>query len=176
VIAGCGGGDDQDDPQPTETTEATSEQGVTRPGTELSIGEPAVVRFTANPQHDSLITLNVTAINPGKITDLQGFGLDPKTKQSNVFYVRANVTNSGTGDLGGQRIILYGKAADNLVVPPVVFGSSFPKCNNRPLAKPFGPDARTAVCMVMLAPAKGTISAVQWRPADGTEPITWSAS
>lgn len=163
------------DSAPTSTG-PTVEEGTTPPGTDLAFGEEAVVRYTANPKRDSLISLQVVGVTPGAIKDLKGFNLDDKTRKSGVFYVRANVVNTGTGDLGGQPITLYGRVRDELVVPPVVFGSSFQKCNYRPLTKPFGPDAKASVCMVMLAPNHGTISAVQWRPADGSAPITWGAS
>jgi hypothetical protein len=80
----------------------------------------------------------------------------------------------GHGDVGGEWLKLYGKVGDSLVVQPVVFGSTFGKCDYRPLPKPFGHGKRTTFCMAMLAPKPDEISDVEWRFAGDEAPISWT--
>lgn len=151
------------------------EEGVTPPGTNLTLDQPAVVRFTANPRHDALIKLTVSKVERGKIKDLSQFRLRDKDRRSSVYYVSASVKNLGEGDLGGQPLTLYGKVSVNRVVPPVIFGSRFRRCDYQPLPAKFGPGKKVDMCIVMLARHHGEVSAVQWRPADNSDPITWNA-
>jgi hypothetical protein len=149
---------------------------MTAPGTSLGLDEAATVDFSSGAKRQSKIKVTVTRVQTGKVKDLREFDLDKAAKQSGVYYVRATVRNVGHGDLGGAFVKLYAKVSDTLVVQPVIFGSTFGKCDGQPLPKPFGLGKRTDVCMVMLAPRHGTVSAVEWR-FDGDqadqEPITW---
>jgi hypothetical protein len=188
VLAGCSGSgssDADDATTPADSAPTTLEDGTTAPGTELELGKTATVRYTANPKHDSLIELTVTAVKRGKTKDLKDFDLTGAAQKSSVYYVRASVKNVGDGDLSGQPLTLYGKVSDDLVVPPVEFGSTFSRCDHDPLPKNFkkvkkvkkSGKAKSAksvkVCLVILAPRKGRIKAVQWRPADNSDPISW---
>jgi len=159
----------------TSPTTPQVEDGATTPGANLTLDRPAVVRFTANPKHDALIRLTVSKVERGKIKDLSQFRLSDKDRRSSVYYVSASVKNLGEGDLGGQPLSLYGKVSDDLVVSPVIFGSTFRRCAYQPLPPKFGPGKKVDMCIVMLAPHHGEVSAVQWRPADNSDPITWNA-
>jgi hypothetical protein len=161
-------------PTPTPTTPAV-EPGTTQPGSRLALGQPAVVRFATNAAHDSLIKLTVDAVRRGKFTDLQQFRLSDSARNSGLFYVSANVTNTGDGDLGGQTLRLYGKVAPGLVVSPVSLGTTFRPCANQPLPSSFVFGDRAKVCLVYFAPRHGTVRAVQWRPTYDVKPITWQA-
>lgn len=186
TLTGCSGmGDDEAAPTTSAATSADSPDAstpaataeidgrATPPGTKLKLGKSAVVRFTANPKHDSLIKLTVTTVKQGQIKDLDQFRLDDQTKRSSVYYVSASVKNVGKGDLGGQPIPLYGQVSNDLVVPPVVLGSTFKRCDYQPLPKKFERGKRADVCIVLLAPRHGKVSSVQWRPADNSDPIIW---
>lgn len=188
LLAGCtpGDGDDATDPTdsassssdstPGSTTTPPVDERATAPGTKLKLAQSAVVRFAANPKRDSLIRLTVTEVEQGKIKHLAQFRLDDKTKRSNVYYVSAAVKNVGKADIGGQPISLYGKVSEKLVVPPVVFGSTFERCNYQPLPEKFERGKRADVCIVLLASRQSEVTGVQWRPADNSEPITWKVS
>ncbi len=173
ALASCSGDSKSDDATPT-TTATTLDDGTTRPGTELALGDAAVVHYEPNAKHQAMIKLVVSKVKKGEIKDLKQFDLNESARKSNVFYVSTSVKNVGGGDLSGQPLTLYGKVSDELVVPPVVFGSTYPKCDYRPLPAKFTKDKKVNVCLVMLAPKKGTISEVQWRPAGNAEPITWA--
>lgn len=172
AIGGCTGSDSPDESASTSpsTSATTLEDGTTAPGTELKLGRTATVRYTANPEHDSLIELKVQSVKRGKIKDLDDFGLTGVAKKSNVYYIKASVKNVGGGDLSGQPLTLYGQVSDDLVVPPVEFGSTFKRCDYDPLPKK---SKEAKVCLVILAPKNGKISEVQWRPADNSDPISW---
>lgn len=180
LVAGCGGGgDDKADDAPQTSVSTTTEDGMTTPGTTVELGQPATVAYPAKiPDRDpiSTIEVTVTGVKKGSVKDLSQFTLPDRAKNSGVYYVRADVQNVGDGNLSGRSLVLYGKASDTLVVPPVTFGSTFARCNYQPFGKNFTQGKKAKVCMVMLVPDKGTISEVQWRGPDNAEPISWPAS
>lgn len=160
---------------PASSSTATVEPGTTPPGTRLELGQPAKVRFSANAKATSLLRLRVQQVDRGKIADLREFDLGPAARRSSVFYVILRVKNLEGGNVAGRPITLYGKVSDDLVVPPVQFGSPFARCNTTPLPRPFAKGASARLCFVFLAPQQGKVSEIQWRPADNAEPIAWSA-
>ncbi len=175
ALSGCTGSESSDDaPKPTATTVATTlDDGTTAPGAALKVGDVAKVRYTGKAKKSSLLALKVTSIHQGKISALDDFNLNAKAQKSNVYYVTVAVKNIGGGDLSGQPLTLYGKVSPALVVPPVEFGSTFKPCDYQPLPEGFKKSKRATVCIVMLAPKKGTIKAVEFRPADNADPISW---
>ncbi len=189
MVAGCSGSSTAASSPSHSTTSSSSpsrrtspstpatpvEPGTMRPGTKLKLGQPAVVRYTANAAHDSLMKLTVDKLRQGKLKDLHAFQLSDSAKKSNVYYAWARVKNTGDGDLGGQPLQLYGKVSHDLVVPPVIMGATFKKCPYHPLPKKFTSGDSASVCVLLLAPHHGNVKAVQWRPADGSAPITWTA-
>jgi hypothetical protein len=172
TMAGCSGGDES---SPSPEPSSTAPGGLTAPGTNLSLGDVAAVALK-DGKRKSNIKVRVVGVQTGNVDDLREFDLNNAARQSGVYYVRAVVQNVGHGDLGGAFVKLYAKVSDTLVVQPVLFGSSFGKCNYRPLPKPFKAGKRADVCMVMLAPRHGSVSAVEWRFAGDQPPISWELS
>ncbi len=176
MTAGCSGGVASTSQVTTvadDTSNTLSPNGTTLPGTTLRFGDKAVVRWRADKAHGSLVALTVTAARRGAASDLKQFTLDRAAKASTVYYVSVDVANIGNGDLSRQLLTLYGKASAQLVVPPVRFASSFDRCNYQPLPDRFTRGSKAHVCLVMLAPRHGRISAVQWRGTVTSEPIGW---
>lgn len=147
--------------------------GTTPPGTTLRLDEPAAVRFTPDRSHRSVLRLRVDKVTRGKIGDLKQFTLDPAALTSSVYYVEAQVANVGAGDLSNAEVPLFGRVSDKLVVPAVKFGSTYERCDDQPLPARFHAGDRARLCMVMLAPHHGKISEIQWRPTNGSDPISW---
>jgi hypothetical protein len=171
VVVGCGGDDSAPEPEPSLGLVG----GVTAPGTTLDLGESAAVTVAHGRRHSTL-EITVEKVQTGSVKDLADFDLKGAARRSGVYYVRASVRNVGHGDVGGAFVTLYARVSDTLVVQPVIFGSTFGKCDYKPLPKPFGHGKRADVCMVMLAPRHGTVAAVEWRfAADRADdqPITW---
>jgi hypothetical protein len=152
MLVGCGG-HDGDTSEPTATA-TTADDGTTLPGTELSL------------------SVAVNSVKQGKIKDLSQFDLSPADKASTLYYVKAVVTNEGRADLAGEFVPLYGKVSDSLIVQPVVFGSTFKACNYQPLPKKFVKGKKAPLCVVLLVPKHGTVSAIEWR-GDDEAPISW---
>ncbi|HET7174222.1 MAG TPA: hypothetical protein VFI30_08125 [Nocardioidaceae bacterium] len=179
LLAGCSGGGGSGaaattppTPVPSSPT-VTYEKGTTPPGTQLAVGRRAVVRFHPKGAPSSLLALTVTKIAKGRMPELRAFTLDQATRRSNVYYVTVRVQNKGHRNLVGLKPKLYGQVSKHLVVPPVVFGSTFRRCPDTGLPKRFTFGKSAALCLVMLAPHHGRVSAVQWRFADGSQPISW---
>ncbi len=158
----------------SDSASSTVEAGSTPPGAALQLGERAVVAYTANPAHHSLIRLTVTRVRQGKPRDLRQFQLSDSAKKSRIYYVSAAVKNVGNGNLGGQPVQLYGAVSRSLVVQPVILGSTFEPCASRSLPDPFRRGDSADVCVLLLAPHHGKITDIQWRPADDSEPISWT--
>ncbi len=176
TASGCAdSSSDSSDETPTSASRSatTLDNGTTAPGTEMKLGKTATVRYNANAKHGSLIELRVKSVKRGKIKDLKDFDVSGPAKTSNVYYVRASVKNVGKGDLSGQMLTLYGQVSEDLVVPPVEFGSTFKRCDYDPLPKEFKKSKQAKVCLVFLSPKAGKISEVQWRPADDSGPVSW---
>jgi len=175
VVAGtgCSGGSGSDS-TPTTTPATTAADGSTMPGTDLKLGAKAVVPLKADKSHKGQIKLTVTKVAKGKVSDLSRFKLGSVARKSTVYYVSTTVKNLGPDSLAGATITLYGKVSDTLVVPPVRFGSAFPKCNETPLPDKFSKGKTVRGCLVMLAPKHGKVSEVQWRPKNGDLPISWT--
>lgn len=174
LLSGCSGDDGGLAPEVPSSVPTTDTDGSTLPGTSLALGESAVVRFKAGRQRTSLIELTVTSVKPGSRRQLVQFELPAAARHSDVFYVRVTVVNTDRSDLAGEVVTLYGMVSDSRVVPPVTFGSPFDRCEHRALPRNFTKDARTQLCMVMLAPKHGRISAIQWRGNGHVEPILWA--
>jgi hypothetical protein len=189
VVAGCSGGGGPsaassestsgsatDAPvSPTQASSSTVSGVVTTPpGTKLRLGQRAVLFYAPNAKHESVIKLTVDRLKRGKLKDLKNFRLSDQAKKSSVYYVSVAVKNAGDGDLGGQPVQLYGKVSNDLVIPPVTLNSTFKKCDDQPLPSPFKRGDRTNLCVLLLAPHHGDVTAVQWRPADDSKPITWA--
>ncbi len=176
LVAGCTGGDKATpkaaSTTPPTTASTTSTDG-TAPGTVLKLGQRAVVRWRAGKAHDSVIALSVTGVRRGSIADLSQYKLGQAARASTLYYVYSVVRNTGSGNLSGRRLPLYGKVSPHLVVPPVRFKLPFHRCDYQPLPAHFAKGARARVCMVMLAPRHGSISSVEWRSPRLPEPVSW---
>ena len=88
--------------------------------------------------------------------------------------MRATIENVGDTDLGGRPVPLYVVNEDNLLLEPTPFASSFKPCPSTPFPEKFGPGDTADVCLVYLAPDKGDLVAVSFRPDETFNPITWT--
>jgi hypothetical protein len=176
LVAGCNG--DEKTPKaapstPPTTASTVSADGTATPGTVVRVGQRAVVRWRADKTSQSLLAVTVQSVKRGAIGDLKQFKLGRAVMASHVYYVSVLVKNTGTGNLSGKLLPLFGKVSAHLVVPPVRFTLPFPRCEYRPLPAHFKRGARAHVCMVMLAPKHGRISAIEWRSPRLPQPVSW---
>ncbi|GAA1154590.1 hypothetical protein [Nocardioides aquiterrae] len=186
TVAGCSSS--SDDPAPASSgtptpSPAASETpylpvpaGVelTPPGSQLSVGDHAVVAYRPRQEQVGALDIQVTALEKTSIDDFSAWQLSDEQKKSNPFYVRARIENVGDTDLGGRPVPLYVVNDQNVLLEPTPFASSFDACPSTPFPEKFGPGDKANVCLVYLAPKHGDLVSVSFRPEETFNPITWT--
>ncbi|MEV7431037.1 hypothetical protein AB0N29_15585 [Nocardioides sp. NPDC092400] len=148
---------------------------LTPQGTELSVGDEAVVAYEPRQGQVGVLGIRVDRLERTTFKEsFSGWQLDAATKKSNPYFVRATLTNEGDTKLGGRPVPLYIVDGKNTLIEASSFASRFAPCPSGPLPKKFGPGAKTDVCLVYLAPDKGDLTAVSFRPTQEFNPITWT--
>ena len=181
LLAACGGNDKAAE-QPTPTTSPSPSSTVNVPkdveltdvGADLSFGEAATVIYEPDQNTGTVLELTVKKATQGTIKDFSGFVLDPRTQASTPYYVDVAVKNVGEGEVGGTSVPLWGVDAKNTLLPPAAFTTTFRRCPSEKLPKALKPDASFSTCLVFLAPDKGTMKAVSFRPNQQFDPIQWT--
>jgi len=183
VLAGCGGEEAKEKPKaeptpvaPTGNVEVPSGLTLTKPGAELKFKELAVVDYSANPKRGTVLSMTVSGGRQGRISDFAGYQLTAANKKSRPYYMRAAVTNVGTGDLSRLGFPLYGVDASNTLIPPATFNNKFVPCPSTPFPQGFTTKKSVVGCLVYLVPNGGTLSAVSYRPSQKYAGITWSGT
>jgi len=162
-------------PSPTSTVSVPAGVQLTDPGTQLKFGDPAAVVFDATEKRGTTLELTVKKASEGSLKDFKGFILDdPYKKKAHYYYVDVAVKNVGKGNVGGVAVPLWGVDANNVLLPAVNFTTRFPKCPSRQLPEKFTAGDSFSTCLVYLAPSRGTLTAVSFRPDQAFNPITWS--
>lgn len=191
ALSGCSGSDDTDGAdKASDTSSATSSgsasessspylevpAGVTLEdqGSELSVGDTATVAW--EPRADTIGALDIQVEELEKTTfkSFTGWQLDDVTKQSTPYFVRASVKNVGDTDLSGVPVPLYIVDGTNTLIQASSFATPFKPCASTPLPKKFVGGTKAKVCLVYLAPDRGSLEAVSFRPTQEFDPITWT--
>ena len=182
VLASCGGDAEEATEEPTVTTSPSPSSTVDVPadvelsevGADLTFGDTATVIHEPTKNTGTVLELTVKKAVEGTTDDFSGFILDDYTRSATPYYVDVTVTNVGEGDVGGSPIPLWGVDAQNTLLPPASFTTTFRKCPSEPLPKKFETEASFSTCLVFLAPDKGTMRAVSFRPNQEFDPIEWT--
>lgn len=149
---------------------------LTAQGAELGLGERATVAWEPRQGRVGVLGIKVTRLEKTTFKEsFAGWQLDRVTKRSTPFFVRATITNAGRTELGGRRLPLYLVDGANTLIEASSFASTFDPCPSTPFfPKKFPAGARAEMCLVFLAPDKGRLSAVSFRPTQDFNPITWT--
>ena len=147
---------------------------LTTPGSELSVGDHAVVAYRPRQDQVAALDIQVTKLERTTVKSFSAWQLSNAQKRSTPYYVRATVKNVGDTDLGGRPVPLYVVNGDNVLLESTPFASSFEACPSTPFPKKFGPGATAQVCLVYLALDHGRLTAVSFRPDEKFDPITWT--
>lgn len=183
VLAACGGGEggaDAEQPSPTPSPSPSSKVPVpagiqlSDVGADLTFGDSATVIFEPNQKRGSVLELTVRGATKGSIKDFSGFVLDDYTRGSTPYYVDVTVKNVGEGNVGGSAVPLWGVDGKNTLLPPASFTTTFRRCPSEPFPKKFAAGATHKTCLVFLAPDKGRMDAVSFRPNQAFDPIRWT--
>jgi hypothetical protein len=196
TVAGCSSSSDGDQPEAGGTPGATDASGsstpstpstsetpylpvpagveLTAPGSQLAVGDHAVVAYKPRQDQVGALDIRVTALEKTTIKDFSAWQLNDAQKQSNPYYVRTLIKNVGDTDLGGREVPLYVVNDQNVLLEPTPFASSFEPCPSTPFPQKFGPGDSVRACLVYLAPDHGDLVSVSFRPEETFNPITWT--
>lgn len=161
-------------PSPSSTVNVPPGVELTEVGADLAFGDTATVLFEPDQQSGTALELTVEKAVRGNLKDFSGYILDDYTKAAAPYYVDVTVTNVGDGQVGGAGVPLWGVDGENTLLPAAAFTTPFGACPSEPLPKRFGPGKSFQTCLVFLAPDKGTLEAVSFRPNQEFDPIRWT--
>ncbi len=147
---------------------------LTAQGSPLDVGDKAVVAY--EPRQDKVAALEITVTSlrtPTSTTSWAGSS-HPETRKTSPYFVEATVKNVGDTDLGGEGVPLYAVDGNNKLIEASTFQSTFKPCSPESFPKRFKRDDKGKFCLVYLAPDKGDLTAVSFRPVEEFDPITWT--
>jgi hypothetical protein len=148
---------------------------LTAEGSQLAVGDTATVAYEPSPGQVGVLDVAVTRLEKTSFRkSFQGWNLDDAQRTAQPYFVRATVTNRGESDLAGLPVPLYIVDATNALVEQTTFASSFTPCQPGTFPTPYPAGTSVDVCLVYLAPAKGQLTAVSFRPTQEVDPITWT--
>jgi len=183
ALAGCSDGGETPDADgtgsPTETAEAEPylpvPDGVelTAQGSTLDVGASATVAYEPRQDLVGAMEITVTSLEKATFDLFVGWDVTKQIRSTAPYFVRARVTNVGDTDLGGRPVPLYVVDGDNRLIESSLFTGSFKPCEGASFPKKFKNGDTLKACMVYLAPGKGDLSAVSFRPSQEFNPIVW---
>ena len=144
-------------------------------GSQFEVGDTATVAYELRQGVVGVLDITVSRLEKTSFKkSFVGWDLDQGQKKSNPYFVRVTVTNRGETDLGGKPVPLYIVDGNNTLVEATTFASAFPPCEPGSFPKKFKPGRKMKACLVFLAPKKGDLTAVSFRPTQDYDPITWT--
>lgn len=192
ALTACGGGGDDPGASSSESGsgdgetagEAPTEEkpylpvpdGVelTAQGSPLDVGDKAVVAYEPRQDVVGALEITVTRLEKASFQQFVGWDVTAETRKTNPYFVRATVKNVGSTDLGGQDVPLYAVDGNNRLIEASTFQSTFKPCSPQSFPKRFKRGDKGKFCLVYLAPDKGDLTAVSFRPVEDFDPITWT--
>jgi hypothetical protein len=183
VLSGCG---DDGSPKktqakpsvslPTGSVEVPDGVTLTKAGTALGFGEPAVVAYEPNTKRSTVLSLSVNGVQAGRISDFRDYQLDAATKKSRPYYVRFSAKNVGTGDVSRTAVPLLAVDDRNTLIQPSSFNNTFEKCPSKAFPAGFTAGKSFSGCLAYLVPGGGKLVEMSFRPLQAFEPITWKGT
>ena len=157
----------------SSTTAAAPAGDVTKPGTELKLGERAVVPFKYGTTKSGTIAITVTAIEKGANADLAKYG--DKAKGITPFYLRATVENVDGADLAYSSVSLRALGTDGRSTGVIITGST-DQCKSGTAGKDFTQaGAKFETCTLQGAREGSEVAAATFDKGDGYDksPLVW---
>lgn len=191
-LSACGSdeGSEAQDPPATATSESSTESttadsgddgaapvegDVTAPGTELKIGDRAVLPFEYTSDKTGTIAVTVTAIEAGTEADMAAFG--EKAKGMTPYFIKMTVENVGGTDLSYASLKLDGVLEGGTGTGVVLIGGIPGKCDNESAPAEFT-TAGASYETCSLSATEGTpVTAAEFSEGDEyTEgPVVWTS-
>ena len=164
--------DDPDDGIPRPYLPVPAGVTLTDQGSELGVGETAVVAWKKK-REVAVLSLKVRRLQRAPIKALADWQLDAAGRTSSLFYVTVSAENLGEPDLGGTRIPLYVASGATTLVESDAFKTEFRPCPSPALPEKFATGDKTTACLVFLVPDHGQLTSVTFRPNAKFNAITW---
>jgi hypothetical protein len=146
---------------------------VTNPGTELKVGERAVVPFKYGTTKSGTIAITVTAIEKGANADLAKYG--DKAKGITPFYLRATIENVDGADLAYASVSLRARGTDGRSTGVIITGST-DQCKSGTAGKDFTKaGAKFETCTLQGAREGSEVGSATFDKGDGYDksPVVW---
>ena len=161
---------------------------LTEPGAALQIGEQATVAWLLPIQKAdkkgkkakkekakvAAVDIKVKQVEAATLKAFAGWELNKAARNSNPFFVRANVKNVGKTDLSDVRMPLYIVDGNNTLIQASTFEGDFKPCGSTAFPAKFKTGAKFKLCNVYLSPKNGKLTAVSFRPTTKFDPLTWT--
>jgi hypothetical protein len=191
TLSACSGDDDgkkesDDDPSQSPTSETTESDepylpvpdGVelTKPGSELGVGESAVIAWQPRQNLVGVLDIDVTRLEQTSFAEsFEGWDVKAEEKKKvRPYFVRATVTNRGETNLSGRLAPLYAVDSADTLVEPTKFTDDFKPCPGGNLPKGFSTDDTVKLCLVYLIAPGQKLTGVTFRPNADFDAITWT--
>ena len=189
TLAGCSGSEETPEgaPSASPTESATAEPylavpddvALTDQGSALEVGDTATVAYEPRQGEIAALDIKVTSLEKASFDQFVGWELTKPIRSTAPYFVRAMVTNVGDTELGSKKqdnptpVPLYAVDGENRLIESSLFTGSFKPCEGASLPKKFKTGDKLKACMVYLAPGKGDLAAVSFRPTQEFNPIIW---
>ncbi|RSN27394.1 hypothetical protein DL990_29845 [Amycolatopsis sp. WAC 01416] len=188
LLSACGGKEESGSPAPapapapttaaasspaTSGTVPVSNADATAPGSELKVGERAVVPFKYGNDKSGTIAITVKAIELGPKEDLAAYG--DKAKGMTPVYIRMTVENVGGTDLTYSTVRLRAVGPNNKSTGVIITGET-PKCQSESAKKDFKTVGATYdTCELQAVRDGGEVGGATFGDGDGykDDPIIW---
>lgn len=193
ALSACGGDAEepaaQDQPATSTTSTPTSEStttssgddsvaptdgDVTAPGTELKIGDRAVVPFEYTSEKKGTIAVTVTAIEQGTEADMAAFG--EKAKGMTPYFIKMKVENVGGTDLSYASLKLDGMLDSGGATGVVLIGDIPGKCDNETAPAEFASQGASYETCSLSATDGTPVTAAAFNEGDeySDSPVVWT--
>jgi hypothetical protein len=174
TLAACSEPDPSTDPEPADAPAGVLATTGTAPGTDLELGEAAVLVWQPARDLTGELELAVEEVVEQQQSVFDGWVRDDAMAAARPYFVTVSLANVGDTDLGGHDVPLYLRDTRQSLGAPWTLGGDFTACQSGPLPVPFEPGAETDMCLVYLVPDGGRVRDLVFEPTEGYDPITWT--
>ncbi|WP_338900230.1 hypothetical protein WBG99_05575 [Streptomyces sp. TG1A-60] len=153
---------------------ASAEGDVTAPGTELKVGDRAVLPFEYTSEKKGTIAVTVTAIEKGAEADMAAFG--EKAKGMTPYFIKMKVENVGGTDLSYASLKLDGVLEGGAGTGVVLFGDIPGKCDRESAPTEFTTKGASYETCALSATKSSPITGASFDEGDAyrDSPVVWT--
>ncbi len=143
---------------------------VTQPGTDIKLGDTALVAFPET-KPTAALELKVESITPAKADD---FKLYKIPENHDAYYVKVAVKNRGPAAVElADGLPIWLAISGNTLVQPSAPPKNFKPCKAPKLQKTVKANAAAKGCLLFFTPAKSIVNSVDFQPGLDENAIRW---